>query len=92
MRKAFLPLLDTAWDHEDVDRLKRIIAGYGVKFHGLRTRQSGNHRFVELHIEMPEVMQLAEVHQICDKIEAAVAKEFKHTEISIHPEPFLSGV
>jgi cation diffusion facilitator family transporter len=86
-RKAFLPLLDISWNTDDINRLEKIIAGYHVKFHGLKTRKSGNYRFVEFHIEMPEDMPLAEVHEICDKLEAAVEKEFKQTEISIHPEP-----
>jgi cation diffusion facilitator family transporter len=87
LRKAFLPLLDISWDPHDIDRLEKIIAGFHVKFHGLKTRKSGNYRFVEFHIEMPEEMPLAEVHDICDKLEAAVVQEFKQTEISIHPEP-----
>jgi cation diffusion facilitator family transporter len=87
LRKAFLPLLDISWDLHDINRLEKIIAGFHVKFHGLKTRKSGNYRFVEFHIEMPEEMPLAEVHEICDKLEAAVVKEFKQTEISIHPEP-----
>ena len=87
LRKAFLPLVDISWDPQDILRLKTIIVGFQVKFHGLKTRKSGNYHFVEFHIEMPEDMPLAEVHGICDKLEAAVAKEFDRTEISIHPEP-----
>jgi cation diffusion facilitator family transporter len=87
LRKAFLPLVDISWEPHDINKLERIIADFHVKFHGLKTRKSGNYRFVEFHIEMPDEMPLAEVHEICDKLEAAVVKEFNQTEISIHPEP-----
>ena len=87
LRKAFLPLLDISWDPKDIKRLEKIIAGYQVKHHELKTRGSGNYRFVEFHIEMPKEMPLAEVHEICDRLEAAVEREFGKTEISIHPEP-----
>jgi len=87
LRRAFLPLVDISWDPQEITRLEGIIAGYDVKFHGLKTRRSGNYRFVEFHIEMPEKMPLAEVHDICDKLEIAVGKEFDQTEVSIHPEP-----
>ncbi|MDR3630273.1 MAG: cation diffusion facilitator family transporter [Desulfocapsaceae bacterium] len=87
LRKAFLPLLDISWDPQEISRLEGIIAESGVKFHGLKTRRSGNYRFVEFHIEMPQKMPLAEVHEICDKLEAAVGREFDQTDVSIHPEP-----
>jgi cation diffusion facilitator family transporter len=87
LRRAFLPLLDISWDPQEISRLEGIIAGFDVKFHGLKTRKSGNYRFVEFHIEMPEKTPLAEVHDICDQLEAAVGREFQQTEVSIHPEP-----
>jgi cation diffusion facilitator family transporter len=87
LQKAFLPLLDIAWEKEDVEHLNDIIAGFNVKAHDLKTRRSGNYRFVDFHIEMSENMKLGEVHSLCDKIEDAIKKEFNYTVITIHPEP-----
>ncbi len=90
LRKAFLPLLDIAWEKEDVIRLNTVLEGFNVKVHDLKTRKSGNYRFVDFHVEMAEDMKLAEVHTQCDLIEDAIKQEFKHTVITIHPEPVNS--
>jgi cation diffusion facilitator family transporter len=87
LRKAFLPLLDTAWDKNDLDKLIQTIKKQNVRFHDLKTRKSGNYRFVEFHAEMPEQMPLIQVHHTCDEIETAIKKEFQYTSIIIHPEP-----
>jgi len=87
LRKAFMPLLDIAWEKEDVERLLSVISKNNVKAHDLKTRKSGNYRFVDFHIEMSANMRLGDVHSLCDEIEEAIKKEFKHTVITIHPEP-----
>jgi cation diffusion facilitator family transporter len=87
LRKAFLPLLDIAWEKEDLDKLISIIEKQSIRFHDLKTRKSGNYRFVEFHAEMPDQMPLIQVHRTCDEIETAIKKEFQYTNIIIHPEP-----
>jgi cation diffusion facilitator family transporter len=92
LRKAFLPLLDIAWEKEDLDKLISIIEKQSIRFHDLKTRKSGNYRFVEFHAEMPDQMPLIQVHRTCDEIETAIKKEFQYTNIIIHPEPTSQSI
>ncbi len=44
--------------------------------HDLRTRLSGNHWFVQLHLELPGEMSLSRAHVLCDEVEAAIRAEY----------------
>jgi divalent metal cation (Fe/Co/Zn/Cd) transporter len=59
----------------------------GLLFHNLKTRKSGHFRFADLHLELPENMELKEVHRICDEIENVLRAKLKNLEINIHVEP-----
>ena len=87
LRRAFFPLLDTSWDNEEYNRLVNILKQMNVSYHDLKTRKAGNYRFVDFHIEMPSEMQLANVHEFCDRIETRLMREFRNIKVSIHAEP-----
>lgn len=87
LRRAFFPLLDTSWDKEEYNRLVNILEQMNVSYHDLKTRKAGNYRFVDFHIEMPSEMQLANVHEFCDRIETRLMREFRNIKVSIHAEP-----
>jgi ferrous-iron efflux pump FieF len=55
--------------------------------HDLRTRMSGTRWFVQLHVELPDAMQLSRVHRLCDEVEEAIHAEFPQAEVLVHPDP-----
>jgi cation diffusion facilitator family transporter len=87
IKKAFFPLLDIAWDVDEIERLNAIFSNLGVRQHDVKTRKAGNHRFIDFHIEMPAEMALEQVHDFCSKIESEIKSNFDNVQITIHPEP-----
>lgn len=87
MKNAFSPLVDTSLSVEENQIIREEISRRGFSFHKLRTRKSGSFRFAELHLEMPENMELKDVHRICDEIENAIVTRIRNIDISIHVEP-----
>jgi cation diffusion facilitator family transporter len=87
MKNAFSPLVDTSLSTEENQIITEEISGRGFSFHNLRTRKSGSFRFAELHLEMPENMELKDVHRLCDEIENAIESRIRQIDINIHVEP-----
>lgn len=55
--------------------------------HDLRTRVSGNHWFVQLHLELPGQLTLSAAHALCDKVEAAIHAQYPLAEVLVHADP-----
>jgi cation diffusion facilitator family transporter len=87
LRKAYTPLLDTAWAEDEIEKLEITLAGLDVSYHDLRTRVAGNYRFIDLHIEIPEDVSVGSAHQYCDKIENELTDNYKNLTVTIHVEP-----
>jgi len=89
-REALWPLVDTRLPVEEEAEIVRIIEGHNgayVGFHDLRTRQSGAQRHVDFHLVVHGGWPLAEVHDLCDRIENALLDRFPGAGVLIHPEP-----
>jgi cation diffusion facilitator family transporter len=87
LRKAFTPLLDTAWGDDEIEILEKTLNRLEVNYHDLRTRLAGNYRFIDLHIEIPEDVSVGSAHQYCDKIENELTDNYKNLTVTIHVEP-----
>jgi cation diffusion facilitator family transporter len=87
MRKAFNPLLDEAWQSDEVDELEKNLNEMNVNYHQVRTRIAGNYRFLDLHIELPKDLSVESAHQYCDKIEETLVSRFENLNVTIHVEP-----
>ena len=87
LKKAFTPLLDTAWGEDEIEELENILTGLKVSYHDLRTRLAGNYRFIEFHIQIPENESVGNAHQYCDKIENELTQNYQNLTVTIHVEP-----
>jgi cation diffusion facilitator family transporter len=87
MKKAFTPLLDTAWGEDEIEELEKTLNQLEVSYHDLRTRVAGNYRFIDLHIEIPEEVSVGSAHQYCDKIESELTGNYENLTVTIHVEP-----
>lgn len=83
-------LMDVSWPKEDNTKLASIISAHTsdvVTAHGLRTRESGRHRFMEMHLLVPGAWSVKRAHDWAEEIEEAVRREFGAVSMSIHVEP-----
>ncbi len=87
LRKAFLPLLDEAWSEKEIKELENALGEMKVNYHDLRTRFSGNYRFIDLHVEIPKEQSVEHAHKYCDMIEEELTKRFLNLNVTIHVEP-----
>lgn len=89
LRRAFTPLLDTAWGEDEIEDLERRLNQMEVNYHNLRTRVAGNYRFVDIHVEIPEDESVGNAHSYCDMIENKLISLYDNITVTIHVEPQL---
>jgi cation diffusion facilitator family transporter len=83
-------LMDAAPESAVVNRIRAVVADNAsgaIEAHDLRTRQAGRLTFLDFHLVVPGQMTVAQSHEICDRIEAALRAEMPHLVITIHVEP-----
>lgn len=59
--------------------------------HDLRTRISGNHWFVQLHLELPGDLTLSVAHGISDQAADAIHKAYPRAEVLVHADPIKAA-
>jgi cation diffusion facilitator family transporter len=87
LKKAFTPLLDAAWNSEEIETLELTLKNLDVNYHDLRTRVAGNYRFIDIHIQIPEDVSVGKAHKYCDKIENELTRIYENLTVTIHVEP-----
>lgn len=83
-------LMDEAPAAEIVARIRTLVGAHAqgaIEAHDLRTRHAGRLTFLEFHLVVPALMTVADAHEICDRIEAALKAEMEGLVITIHVEP-----
>lgn len=83
-------LMDESVPEEALQKIRDIIASEAdgaVEAHDLKTRHAGSATFVEFHLVVPAEMTVFDAHEICDRVEAAVARAVPNTRVTIHVEP-----
>lgn len=94
MRDSVGGLMDEAVPPGLLARIRHLVSTEGagaIEAHDLRTRHSGSTTFVEFHLVVPGDMRVAEAHEICDRIEAALKAELGSAVITIHVEPEMKA-
>lgn len=83
-------LMDAAPSPPVMERIRALVAEHAagaLEAHDLRTRHAGRLTFLEFHLVVPGAMSVADAHEICDRIEAALRAEMGGLMITIHVEP-----
>lgn len=83
-------LMDEAVPETTLRRIEDIIAAEAkgaVEAHDLRTRHAGSATFVEFHLVVPSSMTVFDAHEICDRVEAGIARAIPDARVTIHVEP-----
>jgi cation diffusion facilitator family transporter len=90
VRASVSGLMDEAVTAEVARRIREVIsdnAEGAIQAHDVKTRTAGRVTFIEFHLVVPGRMSVATSHQICDRIEAALARAIPGAEVLIHVEP-----
>jgi ferrous-iron efflux pump FieF len=56
--------------------------------HDLRTRSSGLHQFIQMHLVLHPTMSLGRAHVISDSVEAAIRDAYPQAEVIVHIDPY----
>lgn len=89
-RNAFTPLLDA---HLPPEELKKVVCILNchvdeiIDYHSLRTRKSGNMRFVDVHITLPKDLTVRDSHALSNRIRDELRLALVCATVTIHVDP-----
>ena len=90
MVRSFDGLMDHALPDEDLARILVVLEklrSQGCDFHALRTRQSGAHGFVDVHVLVPGITSVQMGHDLVERLEAEIRDAVPYVQVLIHLEP-----
>ncbi|OVZ88529.1 CDF family cation-efflux transporter FieF [Yersinia alsatica] len=87
--EAVQALLDRALPDDERQEIIDIVMSWPgvIGAHDLRTRQSGPTRFIQLHLEMEDMLPLMEAHILAEQVERALLHRFPGADVLIHQDP-----
>ena len=88
-RESFAVLMDEELPPDVSQHMLELARGVpGVLgAHDLRTRVSGTHWFVQLHLELPGDLSLSVAHGISDQAADAIHAAYPRAEVLVHADP-----
>jgi cation diffusion facilitator family transporter len=89
-REVMRQFTDAALPREDLEQIARLLAPMSERFvevHGLRTRQAGAERHIEMHLVVLPETSVAVAHKIGHEIEEAIATHWPTARTIVHIEP-----
>jgi len=88
-----LDAIQILMDHELPDevraealRIARAVPDV-IDVHELRTRESGQHWFMQLHLELPATLTLADAHARGEQVRLAIVERFPQADVLVHKDP-----
>lgn len=92
LRHAARGLMDHAMNPDEEERVHEVLRGYlrthdQVEFHAIQTRESGQERFVSMHVLVPGSWTIQAGHDLADEIEAQVRAVLPGAQVHTHLEP-----
>ncbi|NCF67684.1 MAG: cation diffusion facilitator family transporter [Chloroflexi bacterium] len=89
-RRTVHGLMDPAISSEERGLVEFILNEHcqgGLKWHALRTRQSGSRRFISVHILVPGQWTNQEAHDLAEHVESDIRGEIPLCSVFTHVEP-----
>ena len=84
-------LMDRRLPREIDAKVARVVERFrpdGVLgFHDLRTRRSGSHKFIDLHLEVEADQTLQQAHDLTVRVIRAIQQEVPRSRVQIHTDP-----
>jgi len=87
--EAFQQLMDHQLPKETLEEIRAIADSHPAVLgtHELRTRQSGQQQFVQLHLELDQNLELERAHAYADEVEDRIKALLPGAEVIIHMDP-----
>ena len=87
--EAVQTLLDRALPDEEIQQIIQLAKAQEnvLGVHDIGTRQVGNIKFIQLHLELDDHLPLITAHDIADNVEHAILSLFPNAKIVVHQEP-----
>ncbi|HEY0171769.1 MAG TPA: cation diffusion facilitator family transporter [Pyrinomonadaceae bacterium] len=79
--------LPRAIDAKVATVVERFRAEGVVGFHDLRTRRSGSHKFIDLHLEVEADQSLQQAHDLSVRVLRAIEADIPRSRVQIHTDP-----
>lgn len=88
-RESIQHLLDRELPKSEQEEIENIVRSHPLVLgvHGLRTRQSGRTRIIQLHLDLNGDMPLWQAHQVCDIVEQQIITRFPGADVLLHQDP-----
>ena len=92
--EAVLTLSDAALPPDEEATLMAILTAdpYVLGFHKLRTRKSGSHRHVDVHVQVADTRTFVEAHRLTEDLEDRLRQALPNLHPIIHIEPYEEEV
>ena len=92
IRRSASGLLDTAVSKDETDKITQVLEKYkeqNIKFHSMMTRQSGQRKFILVHLLMPGIWNIHQGHNFSEEIEKDIRMLFPNAQTTVftHLEP-----
>ncbi|HET6780944.1 MAG TPA: cation diffusion facilitator family transporter [bacterium] len=90
IRRSVGGLMDTNLPPDEESKVRVILGDHKeeiVSYHGLRSRQAGSDRFIDLHLVLHRTLSVGEAHTMCDDLEDHIREALPGADITIHVEP-----
>lgn len=89
LKASMATLMDRELDEAERQKIRTIALSRPEVFdvHDLRTRSSGTHAFIQLHLEMDGELTLRAAHAIADAVMHDIERAFPNAEVLIHQDP-----
>lgn len=81
--------MDASISANDLTAVRKVFESYesgGVKFHALRTRQSGSKKFISVHVLVPGDWTVQRGHELLERIEADIRNALSDAVVFTHLE------
>lgn len=89
IRRSISGLMDSALSQEYLDIIQGVLDGQketDVKFHAIRTRQSGSLKVISMHVLVPGSWTVNRGHQLVTQIENELNRAIEDSEVFTHLE------
>jgi len=82
-------LLDRELPEDEQEKIRDLASSHTgvIEVHDVRTRQSGQTKFIQFHLVMNGNITLLEAHHLTDTVHASIKASFPQADILIHQDP-----
>ncbi len=89
-QEAFQHLIDRRLEDDELAGIQRLVEENQevLGYHRLRSRLSGDMRYVDMHIVLPSSYTLVQAHAVADDLEKKIAVELAPAQVVIHVDPY----